>query len=114
LLPEVKTELKLCNEAKDESEMTMLTSKLSCDDCRTILRGQETDQWLSLLPWTVNAMELSAEEFSDALFCGMQGVLRTCHHFAMVATKSSVSIMRSSAKRAVLSSHVTYLTQKLK
>jgi hypothetical protein len=47
--------------------MTQLTSKLSCDDRRTILRGQETGQWLSVLPSTVNGTELSAVEFRDAL-----------------------------------------------
>jgi hypothetical protein len=62
----VKAELKLRNEAKSESEMTSRTSKLSCDDRRTILRGQETGQWLSQLPSTVNGAELSAQEFRDA------------------------------------------------
>jgi hypothetical protein len=67
VITEVKTELKLRNCAKYESEMTQLTSKLSCDDRRTILRGQETGQWLSVLPSTVNGTELSAVEFRDAL-----------------------------------------------
>jgi hypothetical protein len=48
VIAEVKTELKLRNQAKYESERTLLTSKLSCNDRRTILRGQETGQWLSL------------------------------------------------------------------
>jgi hypothetical protein len=63
---EVKTELKLCNEAKHESAMTSLTSKLSCcGDRRTIFRGQETGQWLSVLPSAVNgAAEFSAQEFA--------------------------------------------------
>ena len=47
--------------------MASLTLKLSCDNCRTILRGQETGQWLSVLPSTVNGTELSATEFRDAL-----------------------------------------------
>jgi hypothetical protein len=43
VISEVKTELKLRNEAKHEDSMTLLTSKkLSCGDRRTILRGQET------------------------------------------------------------------------
>jgi hypothetical protein len=36
VISEVKTELRLCNEAKYETEMTLLTSKLSCDNRRTI------------------------------------------------------------------------------
>ena len=67
VISEVKTELKLRNRNKYENEMTLLTSKLPCDDRRTILRGQETGQWLSVLPSTVNGTELSAVEFRDAL-----------------------------------------------
>jgi hypothetical protein len=63
---EVETELKLRNEAKCESEMTLLTSKLSCDDRRSVIRSQETGQWLSLLPSTENGNERSAQEFHDA------------------------------------------------
>jgi hypothetical protein len=67
VIAEVKAELKLRNQAKYESAMTSLTSKLSCDNRRTIIRGQETGQWLSVLPSTVNGTELSAAEFRDAL-----------------------------------------------
>jgi hypothetical protein len=68
VISEVKTELKLCNEAKHESSITLLASKLSCGDCsRTILRGQETGQWLSVLPSAVNGTERSAQKFYDAL-----------------------------------------------
>ena len=38
---EVKTELKLRDWVKYDSEMALLTSKLSCDDHRTILQGQK-------------------------------------------------------------------------
>ncbi len=49
-----------------ESRLKELTSKMSyCN--RTILRGKETRQWLSVLPSTVNGTELSAPEFRDAL-----------------------------------------------
>jgi hypothetical protein len=58
-----KTELKLCNRAKCETEMSTLASKLSCDDCRTTLGGQETGQWLSTLPSAASGEELSAAEF---------------------------------------------------
>ena len=67
VISEVKAELKLRNNAKYEAAMIPLTSKLSCDNRRTILRGQETGQWLSVLPSTVNGTELSAQEFRDTL-----------------------------------------------
>jgi hypothetical protein len=41
-------------------------SKLG-DDRRTILRGKDTGQWLSVLPSTVNGTELSAQDFRDSL-----------------------------------------------
>jgi hypothetical protein len=64
----VKAELKLCNAAKSEFSLNDLALKMSCDNRRTILRGKETGQWLSvLLPLTVNGTELSAQEFRDAL-----------------------------------------------
>jgi hypothetical protein len=45
VISEVKAELNLRNQAKYESAMILLTSKLSCDNRRTILRGQETGQY---------------------------------------------------------------------
>jgi hypothetical protein len=63
----VKSEHKLHNQAECEKDVISLTLKLSCDDQRTVLQGQETGQWLSAMPSTVNGMELSAHEFRDAL-----------------------------------------------
>jgi hypothetical protein len=40
---------------------------LPADKSRTIRRGRETGAWLSILPLTTNGMELSAQEFYDAL-----------------------------------------------
>ena len=87
--------------------MTLLTSKLPCDDRRTILRGQETGQWLSVLPSTVNDTELSAVEFRDALNLRYARTLEVFNQPVMVATNSSGFTMHLSAKKAVLSSHVT-------
>jgi hypothetical protein len=42
-------------------------NKLSCDDCWTILRGQDTGQWLTVPPSIVNGTELSAQEFRDSI-----------------------------------------------
>jgi hypothetical protein len=51
VIKDVKTELKLSDRAKHESERNlMLTSKLSCDVHRTTLQGQETGHWLLMLP----------------------------------------------------------------
>ncbi len=67
VIRDVKAELKLRNAAKSESSLNDLASKMSYDNRRTILRGKETGQWLSVLPSTVNGTELSAQEFRDAL-----------------------------------------------
>jgi hypothetical protein len=67
VIRDVKAELKLRNAAKSESSLNDLASKMSCDNHRTILRGKETGQWLSVLPSAVNGTQLSAEEFRDAL-----------------------------------------------
>jgi hypothetical protein len=44
-----------------------IVSILSCDDRGTILRGKETGHWVSAVPSTVNATEVSKQEFRDAL-----------------------------------------------
>jgi hypothetical protein len=49
VIREVKAELKLCSAVKNESSLNDLASKMSCDNCRTILRGKETGQWLPVL-----------------------------------------------------------------
>jgi hypothetical protein len=67
VIREVKAELKLRNDAKSESSLKDLALKISCDNHRTILRGTETGQWLSVLPSTVNGTELLAEDLHDAL-----------------------------------------------
>jgi hypothetical protein len=59
VIREVKAKLKPCNAAKSESSLNDLASKMSCNNRRTILRGKETGQWLSVLPSTVNGTELS-------------------------------------------------------
>jgi hypothetical protein len=67
VIGEVEAELKLCNAKKSESSLNNLASKMSCNNRRTILRGKETGQWLSLLPSTINNTELSAQEFREVL-----------------------------------------------
>jgi hypothetical protein len=66
-IQKVKTELKSRNQAKYDSELNSIVSKLSCDTLRTIVRGKETGQWISVQPSTVNGTELSAQEYRDAL-----------------------------------------------
>jgi hypothetical protein len=70
VIREVKSELKLCSAANNESSLNDLASKMSCNKRRTILRGKETGQWLSVLPSTVNGTIISAQEFRDALLLG--------------------------------------------
>jgi hypothetical protein len=43
------------------------TRHLDYDTRRTILRGKETGQWLSVMPSTLNGTKLSAQEFRDTL-----------------------------------------------
>jgi hypothetical protein len=70
VIAKVKAELKLRNQAKNEYDMISLTSKLSyCNNWRTILQGQETGQWLPVLPSTVNGTELSAAVQSSVMLC---------------------------------------------
>ncbi len=68
IIREVMAELKTCNAAKNESILDDLALKMSCHNRRTILQDKETGQWLSVLPSTVNNMELSPQEFRDASF----------------------------------------------
>jgi len=63
----VKAELKERNKVFNDSKLNQIASQLPCDDRRTILRGKDTGQWLSVLPSTVNGTELSAQEFRDSL-----------------------------------------------
>jgi hypothetical protein len=67
VIQEVKAELTTRNNARHETVLTALASKLSCNDHRTILQGKATGQWLSVLPSLANGTELSAQEFRDAL-----------------------------------------------
>jgi hypothetical protein len=107
VITEVKAELKLCNHAKYESVMIYLTLKLFCNNRRTILGGQETGQWLSVLPLTVssNSTENSLPLSSVTLyFSGLLGAHRMIsqHHIVMVDSKSlAVEDMHLSAKQAV-------------
>jgi hypothetical protein len=64
---EVKTELRLRNLEKNNLELTSIAANLSCDNRRTILRGKETGQWLSVLLSTVKGTELLAQEFPEML-----------------------------------------------
>jgi hypothetical protein len=50
VIRDVNAELKLRNAAKNESSLNDLASKMSYNKRRTILRGKETGQWLSVLP----------------------------------------------------------------
>jgi hypothetical protein len=63
----VTTELKSRRTEKLDSTLSSILADLDCDTRRTILRGKETGQWLSVMPSTLNGTELSAQEFRDAL-----------------------------------------------
>jgi hypothetical protein len=67
VIQEAKTELKSRHQVKYDSELNSTVSKLSCDIRRTILRGKETGQCISVQPSAVNGTELSAQEYRYAL-----------------------------------------------
>jgi hypothetical protein len=63
----VTAEIKTRRSDKQDSTLSTILADLDCDTHRTILRGKETGQWLSVMPSTLNGTELSAQEFRDAL-----------------------------------------------
>jgi hypothetical protein len=63
----VTAEIKTRRSDKQDSTLSTILADLDCDTHRTILRGKETGQWLSVMPSTLNDTELSAQEFRDAL-----------------------------------------------
>jgi hypothetical protein len=67
VIRDVRNELKSGHEVEYVKELRSIVSKLFCDDRRTILRGKDTGQWLSVLPSAVNGTKLSAQEFRDSL-----------------------------------------------
>lgn len=67
VMREVRSEVKTRNKAKNDKALNWIVSKLPCDDRRTIERGKQTGQWLSVLPSSVNGTELSAQEFRDSV-----------------------------------------------
>jgi hypothetical protein len=67
VIGEVRIELQPCKDAKHDSILASIVSTLSCGNRRTILRGQETGQWLLVMPSMVNGTQLLAQEYQDAL-----------------------------------------------
>jgi hypothetical protein len=63
----VTTELKSLRRTElNETALTLVLNQLDCDTRRTIKRGRETGQWLSILPSMINDTKLSAQEFRYA------------------------------------------------
>jgi hypothetical protein len=62
-----RAEMRLRKLSDSDAKLASILSPLSKDQCRTIKRGQHTGAWLSALPSTLNGMELSAQEFRDAV-----------------------------------------------
>jgi hypothetical protein len=63
----VTAEVKSRRTDKQDSTLSSILADLDCDTHRTILRGKEIGQWLSVMPSTLNGTERSAQEFRDAL-----------------------------------------------
>jgi hypothetical protein len=67
VIREVRIELQPRKDAKHDSILESIVSTLSCNNRRTILLGQETGQWLLVMPSVVNGTQLLAHEYQDAL-----------------------------------------------
>jgi hypothetical protein len=63
----ITAELKIRQIETHNLTLESLLVDQDCDMRRTILRGKETGQWLSVMPSTLNGMELSSQEFCDLL-----------------------------------------------
>jgi hypothetical protein len=103
VIREVKAELKLRSAAKNESSLNNLASKMSCNNCRTILRGKETGQWLPVqLPSTLSTAQNARLKSSVTLyFCGTPVAHRIYQSSAMAASRSLTFAMRLNASAAV-------------
>jgi hypothetical protein len=60
---EAKVELQEHKLLTNDLALKQFVSQLPCDAHRTILRGKETGQWLTVLRLTVNGTKLLAHEF---------------------------------------------------
>jgi hypothetical protein len=96
-IQECKAELHIHKQEECDLALHSIASTLSCDNRRTILRGKETGQWLSILPSTVNGTMLLAQDYRHSL-------LRppTSSHIVMVAGRSLVSCMPWVTRKVVL------------
>jgi hypothetical protein len=102
VIREVKAELKLRSAVKNESSLNDLASKMSCNTCRTILRGKETGQWLPVLPSTLSTARNARLKSSVMLyFCGTPVAHRIYQSSAMAASRSLTFAMRLNASAAV-------------
>jgi hypothetical protein len=63
----ITAEIKTCRSDEQDSTLSTILADLDCNTRRTILRGKEIGQWLSVMSSTLNGNELSAQEFRDAL-----------------------------------------------
>jgi hypothetical protein len=63
----VTAEIKTHRSDKQDSTLCTILADLDCGTRRTIIRGKETGQWLSVMPSTLDGTELLAQEFRDTL-----------------------------------------------
>ena len=65
---ENRAELKLRRSQECESELKRLSQTMTPAKCRTLMQGNKTGQWLSILPTAVNSTILSPQEYRDSLY----------------------------------------------
>jgi hypothetical protein len=75
-------QLRSRKKTKHDQELATLLTDIRCHTRRQIETGKETGAWLTVLPSTINGMELSAQEFRDKLLiryaCQPPDLLETC------------------------------------
>jgi hypothetical protein len=102
VIGEVKAELKLCSAVKNESSLNNLALKMSYGNCRTILRGKETGQWLPVLPSTLSTARNAWLKSSVTLyFCGTPVAHQIYQSSAMAASRSLTFAMHLNESAAV-------------
>ena len=67
MIKEVRSEIRKRNVEKCNNQLTNLTKNMSDTERRTIMRGKDTGQWLSVVPSLLNGTVLSPQEFRDGL-----------------------------------------------
>jgi hypothetical protein len=67
MMTAARAEMRLRKLSNSDANLASILSSISTYHHQTIKRRQHTGAWLSALSLTINGMELSAQEFRDAI-----------------------------------------------